>query len=138
MNKNKVILSIVILIIIIAIYIGKNVFSSSKKTSKFETIETGSSGYNDVLIELTPKNTKGGKLVVKLSANTHSVELGEFDFMEVVSLKYDGNTIKPVYADNISGHHLSGEIVFEPGREISNFTIIIKGIPSVEERIYTW
>jgi len=38
----------------------------------------------------------------------------------------------------MSGHHASGQLIFGLGVMPDNFTVKIKGIPSVSERIYQW
>lgn len=104
----------------------------------FKTFSTGSTDSGDVLIELTPKGMKSGKFEVDISLNTHSVDLGQFDLVKVTSLEYEGKAIKPVSAPELSGHHGSGTMVFDTGKEIKNFKVTIKGIPAVEERVSEW
>lgn len=106
-------------------------------TSSFEAKVTGSTEPGDALVELTPEN-EGNRLVVKFSINTHSVRLSSFDLKDITTLEYEGKTMKPVTASRIGGHHSSGTIVFDTGKDISSFTIRIKGIPNVDERVYQW
>ncbi len=103
----------------------------------FDTKLTGSTGSGDALVELTPK-IDSNKLVVKFNINTHSVRLSRFDLTNITTLEYEGKIRKPIKASRIGGHHSSGTIVFDTGEDISSFTIRIKGIPSVNERIYEW
>lgn len=103
----------------------------------FETKLTGSTGSGDALIELTPK-IDSNKLVVKFNINTHSVRLSRFDLEDITTLEYDNKIVKPKSASRIGGHHSSGTIVFEARADLNSFIIRIKGIPGVNERIYTW
>lgn len=106
-------------------------------SAAFETISTGSTSTGEVFIELTPR-IEDGQLVVDISTNTHSVSLDEFDLEEITTLEYNGKTVKPLSAPSLGGHHSNGELVFEVDENIDSFTIKIKGIPKVEERIFNW
>jgi len=103
----------------------------------FDTKLTGSTGPGDALVELTPK-IDNYRLVVKFSINTHSVRLNQFELKDITTLEYENKVLKPIKASSIGGHHSSGTIVFDTGKDISSFTIRIKGIPVVNERIYQW
>jgi len=104
----------------------------------FKTISTGSTDNGDVLLDLTPRDMENGKFAVDISLNTHSVDLSQFDLMQITTLEYNGKTIKPLSAPELSGHHSSGTLSFDTDTEIKNFRIIIKGIPAVEERVFEW
>lgn len=118
-----------------------NAINSNNKNAlppAFKTISTGSTDTGDTLVDLTPKGMENGKFVVDVSINTHSVDLSQFDLMRITDLGYDGKTIKPVSAPELSGHHNSGTLVFDTGKEIKSFKIMIKGIPAVDERVFEW
>ena len=104
----------------------------------WEMKATGSTEQGDVLIELTPKEKKDNKLIVEVKANTHSVDLSSFNLEEIATLTYDGKSYKPLSAPALSGHHASGELVFEVPALDKRFTITINGIPSVNERTFVW
>ncbi len=104
----------------------------------YEAKSTGSLQTGDVLIELTPIGIKDGKFEVMLTANTHSVDLSQFDLMQQTILQYDNKEIKPISAPALSGHHTSGELVFNINKMPENFKIEIRSIPNVEERIFEW
>ncbi|MBI4016893.1 MAG: hypothetical protein HY363_04330 [Candidatus Aenigmarchaeota archaeon] len=108
------------------------------KPVQFKTISSGTTDNGDVSIELTPAGTKDGKLQINIVANTHSVDLSQFDLLQITSLIVGEKTIKPVVAPLLSGHHSSGIIEFEAGGIAAEFTVIIKGIPQIEERIFKW
>ena len=104
----------------------------------FESIITGTTSPGDVSIELKPHQPANGVLEVDLYANTHSVDLSQFDLAEITSLEYEGKSVKPVSAPSMRGHHVSGTLAFEVDEELESFKITISGIPDVEERIYEW
>ncbi|MBI5072208.1 hypothetical protein HZA99_00150 [Candidatus Woesearchaeota archaeon] len=106
--------------------------------NKFVSIITGTTESGDVEIELIPQEVRDGKLMVKISANTHSVDLSPFDLTKITTLKYKETTILPVSAPALSGHHASGEIVFAVSGKMTEFTITIAGIPKTEKREYVW
>jgi hypothetical protein len=106
--------------------------------SGFKSIDSGSTGMGDVSVELTPLGINNNQLSIKISVNTHSVSLGQFDLKEITTLEYNGKSIKPISAPNLGGHHSNGELVFEVGEQVNSFTIRIKGIPKVDERVFEW
>lgn len=154
--KNEDILLIVLLVIAIGgllfAVLGFKVFGtqSSKQNTKTDnsltgssssslnSISTGTTGPGDVSVELTPHEASNGKLVFDVSVNTHSVDIGKFDLMKITTLEYDGKSIGPSSAPSLDGHHASGELVFDVEEDISSFTVKIKGIPKVNERVFEW
>ena len=118
----------------------KNIKNSNENSviSGFETISTGSTQSEDVLIELTPHGVENDKLNVDFSANTHSVDLSQFDLMQITTLEYNGNVLKPTSTPSLSGHHDSGTLIFDTGKELKSFKIVIKDIPDIKERIFEW
>lgn len=106
---------------------------------RFEKISSGSTNSGDVSVELTPHaSLEGGKMVVDISVNTHSVDLTRFDLRGLTLLEYGAASLRPVSALKLEGHHNSGTLVFETGTMPKEFTIRIRGIPAVEERVFTW
>ena len=88
--------------------------NSKESISTMSVIKsTGSTSMGDVEIELKPHEITNGQLKVDISANTHSVELDQFDLKEIVTLEYGGELIKPISAPTLSGHHVSGTLVFD-------------------------
>lgn len=132
--------SILIAIIAIGAYTiyGLAKGDSSANLNTLGTISTGSTDSGDVAIELTPVRIDGKNLILNIALNTHSVELSQFDLKQIATLEYKGKTAYPVEAPKIEGHHSSGSIVFNVDGNLKDFTVTIKGIPKVEERIYKW
>ena len=117
---------------------NNNVNINDIKTAAFKTVSTGSTDSGDVLMDLTPKGIENGKFAVDISINTHSVDLSQFNLMQITALEYEGKAIKPESAPKLSGHHSSGALIFDVGKELKNFKITIKGIPTVDERVFEW
>lgn len=115
-----------------------NDYQREAGTRSFEPKATGSMGSGDAVVELTPRLTGNNWLEVSFSINTHSVSLSNIDFMEIATLEHGGRVLRPVKAGRVGGHHSSGKIVFNIGEKISNFRVIIKGIPNIQERVYEW
>lgn len=118
----------------------ENAEASARSANRpvFKTQSTGSMDDGDAVVDLKPRGPKNGRLVVSLSANTHSVDLGQFDLTRITTLEYQGKVFRPVKASRIGGHHTRSKIVFDIGEDITSFKIIIKGIPRVQERVYEW
>jgi hypothetical protein len=108
------------------------------RSNPFIAKSTGSMGSDDVVIELTPEVNNDQTLQLKFTINTHSVKLSSFDLMEITTLEYNNKTVRPVKASRLGGHHSSGNIVYDTKEDISRFTVKIKGIPYIKERIYEW
>jgi len=107
-------------------------------SDSLKSVSTGSTNSGDALIELTPHKVVNGKLVVDASFSTHSVTLSAFDLKQITTLEYDGKVIQPSSALLLSGHHNNGEIVFDVDKDLTTFTIKIKGIPNIEDRVFEW
>ncbi len=105
---------------------------------EFKAISSGSTEPGDVSMELTPLGIKDGRLQVSIVANTHSVDLSQFDLKEIAELESAGKKTKPVSAPVLSGHHASGLLEFDIDNPVKSFVIRIVGIPKVEERIFEW
>ncbi len=120
--------------------LNPNVANSLKADppSSFKSIMTGDTSSGSVSVELTPSVVSNGQLKVKISINTHSVSLDQFDLKQITTLEHDGKLIKPASAPGLGCYHFSGELVFNVNKEINSFTIRIKGIPLVEERVFNW
>lgn len=118
---------------------SKSINKEGGDTSKnFESINSGSTDPDDVSVELTPYEMNNEQLRVKIVVNTHSVDLTQFDLKQITLLEYDGQTIKPTSAPSLQGHHSNGELIFNIKKKLNLFTIKIKGIPKVEDRVFTW
>ena len=109
----------------------------AKLPSGFNKITTGDTGRGNVEIALTPQGFVDKTLRVSIEANTHSVDLSQFDLKQSVQLETDGRVLLPASAPVLSGHHTSGTLVFEGVAEIQQFTIVITGVPAVERRVFT-
>jgi len=106
--------------------------------SGFETVSTGSTGQDDVSVDLTPVGVVDGKLEVDMAVNTHSVDLSQFDLKKIITLEYAGKSVSPVSVPVLAGHHNNGKLAFDVGDNIDNFVIRIRGIPNVEDRVFAW
>lgn len=97
----------------------------------------GTTATGDVEISLQPTRDPDGKLRVALSANTHSIDLSAIDLQESVTLVHNGRRLPPISAPALSGHHARGDILFEEGID-APFTILIRNVPAIDERVYSW
>lgn len=133
---------ILFLIIVFSIFLlGFKLYFDSKEENEillFEPIETGTTFPGEVSIELTPREIINGNLYVDLAVNTHSIDLTQFNLMELTILEKEGSVISPIEVPQLNGHHSSGQLVFEIGNNIEQFKIVIRNIPKIEERIFEW
>src|SRR3989344_4728753 len=115
---NQVMYALLALSLILLAYSGLSIFNMIEGAKKVEqhaykTIATGSTDAGDVAIELTPLGIRGGVLSVQFSANTHSVDLSQFDLTKIVTLETNGQKIAPSSAPTLQGHHASGIMEFK-------------------------
>ncbi len=101
-------------------------------------ISTGDMDSGNATIEMKPHRFADGRLELEYYANTHTVSLGKYDLMELTTLEVDGNIYRPLSIARMRGHHAGGKIVFELPEMPRQFRVIIRGVPTVEERIYEW
>jgi hypothetical protein len=99
---------------------------------------TGSTGSGDVAIDIEPKEFIDGKFILEISLNTHSVDMNDFDLTKMIILKFESKEFAPISAPVLSGHHNSGELVFELEKRPESFSIEIIGIPAVDKRVFNW
>ncbi len=107
-------------------------------TSGFQAITSGTTESGSVAIEVTPQGISDGEMSFLISANTHSVDLGQFDLKAIAILEYEGKSSRPLSAPPLSEHHASGALVFPVEGKPSKFTLVITGIPNVEKRVFAW
>jgi hypothetical protein len=133
--KNEVVATVAVVLFVLAVGVSA---AGATDVGDLPKIAVGSLGSGDAVIELEPDTYKDGKLVVKYFANTHSVSLGNYNLLESTSLRVGEETLKPAEADDLYGHHPKGRITFLLDELPEVFTIVIRGIPAVGERIYEW
>jgi hypothetical protein len=135
MKLNKEIVAVVVAALIL---VGGVPVAGAADVGELPKIAVGSMGSGDAVIELKPDTYENGKLVVRYFANTHSVSLGNYNLLESTILMVGDETFKPVEADDLNGHHPKGKITFQVDELPEAFTVVIRGIPAVEERVYEW
>lgn len=93
----------------------------------------------EVSVELLPKEYKEGKFIVGIGVNTHTVgDLDQYNLQEIITLITKGKSYKPISTPSLSGHHNSGELVFELPQEPTEYQITIVGLDAVPTRNFNW
>jgi hypothetical protein len=92
----------------------------------------------EVTIDLIPERYENKVLYVTGYFNTHTVDLARLNLRDTVRLKTSNNEIMPLQVPRLNGHHSSGTFVFNIEEMPDSFSILIKGVPDIEERIMTW
>ena len=90
-----------------------------------------------VALEVRPAWSEG-RMVVEISANTHSVDLSSLDLSESVRLVLDGKEYAPVEAGSLAGHHARTTLGFEVPARPTAFQLRIRDVPDVPVRTFTW
>lgn len=101
-------------------------------------ISTGTMTDGGVKMELEPASFENGIFRVKFYANTHKVNLGQYNMMELMHLEYADVGYRPVSTKRMRGHHAGGEIEFRVPEVPDHFRIVVRGLPDLEERIFEW
>ncbi|MBT4539358.1 hypothetical protein HOI26_04005 [Candidatus Woesearchaeota archaeon] len=92
-----------------------------------------------VMVDLTPEEYVDGKLFVEITVTTHSVDdLDTYDLSKIVTLQAGGEKYFPIEALKLSGHHNSGELVFEIPEEPSQFSVTITNLHDEGVREFSW
>ena len=119
--KDKKLLATIVVTLVVFGLLMLFIFDSENNV-KNEIYETKTS-QGEVTIDLTPVKFENGWLYLDIEVNTHTTDLDKFDLTQIAFLEFDGKQIKPLSVSRLSGHHTSGEIVFDLGQEITNFKI---------------
>jgi len=116
---------------------------TNKKTPTIQTAKTftpQNKTMGAVEVSITPLSvTPGDKPVFQLGLNTHSANL-DYDFTKIVTLRDDQDNLYKAlsWKGGKGGHHLSGELIFEPLQsELQTITIKIKRIDN-QSAEFTW
>lgn len=115
---------------------------SVSQTVKAEAVDslTQTKSMGAVEVEITPTKLEVGKnMTFELSLNTHSVELN-YDYTKIlIAQDNNGNTYKATsWSGGESGHHLSGEVEFEPlFEEAKSIKLNVNGIDNQKE-VFEW
>lgn len=123
----------ILAIIILIILLGGGLFASfqlkGSKNNDYSDLFNFNSIANEGAVTLTlePESYSNGKFNVRISVNTHSVELSQFNLKEIISLEYDGRSFKPISAPELSGHHSSGILIFEVDKKPTKYSFKVEG-----------
>ena len=91
---------------------------------------------------VTPKQENDNESTFRLTLNTHSVDLGKYDFEKVSFVQFDNHeaTNGGVWKFSGSSHHFKGTITFkQPVPEGTKILrLLIRGVDEVDERVFEW
>jgi hypothetical protein len=117
---------------------GDNNHEKFRATPTYTRISTGSMDADGVKLDLHPVGYKDGVFKVRFYANTHTGNLADYNLMERAHIEIMGEKYWPTAMDRMRGHHSSGIIEFTLSEMPSRFTIVIRGIPNTDERVFQW
>ena len=114
--------------------------AKAELSDQSSTLASQTKTMGTVEVEVTPISVVSEKdTVFELSLDTHSVELN-YDYTQIAVLTDDrGDSYQPTqWTGGSSGHHLQGELIFEPLSENPNqLTLTLEGIDNKSEA-FTW
>lgn len=125
----------------------KSFFASREITQVESVIGDEEEKYNaqtkqvgSVEVEIKPENlVPGQKILLNITLNTHSVDLG-YDYTKIITAKDDkGNEYKALkWTGGESGHHLTGELVMEElSEDAGAIRVNLEGIDNQKE-VFEW
>jgi hypothetical protein len=79
-----------------------------------------------------------GQLVLDLRADTHSGDLADLDLEALVALWVNGDSLRPVAATALAGHHSTGSVTFDPNGAPQGFAITIASVRGMEGLRFEW
>ncbi len=156
-NKNKLIISGLILLSFILLYWSVKVSISSNQQSSASKVITShvpttpsqtvipktlpiiTATQDSIDFVVTPSLSPEGQVAFEISINTHSGSL-DFDLIRVSTLKDDsGNLYTPLSWEGSppGGHHRSGNLTFPPVGQSDTLTLIITGV-GTKDRVFLW
>lgn len=92
----------------------------------------------EVQVSLTPREVSDGRFRVDISLTTHSGDLGELDLAAATVLIAGGQSVRPVKAPKLRGHHARGRLEFPLERVPESFQIVIRDVRSQGDLIFRW
>ncbi|MFV1988497.1 MAG: hypothetical protein ACC682_14545 [Gemmatimonadota bacterium] len=102
-----------------------------------DTTYASQSSAGEVTLDVEPQWAEG-KLVLDLSANTHSVDLSGLDLTALIRLEVGEATLEPSEAGSLDGHHAKASVTFVLEAAPAQFSVVIRDVPDVPVRTLTW
>ena len=96
------------------------------------------SNEGEVEFVLTPRDVSGGRFRVDIVVTTHSGDLAGLDLSRATELRVDGQTLRPVKAPALRGHHVRGRLEFALARLPETFEIVIRGVRTLGDLTFRW
>ena len=96
------------------------------------------SNAGEVEFVLTPRDVSGGRFRVDIVVTTHSGDLAGLDLSRATELRVDGQTLRPVKAPALRGHHVRGRLEFALARLPETFEIVIRGVRTLGDLTFRW
>lgn len=124
-----------VLVAALALWSGADAASAQEAVAA--TTYEARTSQGQVSLEAKPE-WRDGRMVVSLSANTHSVDLSTLDLTESVRLLVGGMEYAPVEAGALSGHHAKASLAFLVAIRPDTFKLRIRNVPDVSERVMEW
>ncbi len=91
-----------------------------------------------ISIDITAKGFSNGVLSFDTAFNTHSGSLAELDLMNSIILEANQKTYLPASVPVLTGHHTSGSLTFAIETQPTSYIIVIKNVPDVPERTFSF
>lgn len=95
-----------------------------------------------VTLDLRPRWQDGhlaaGRLLIDISATTHSGDLRQINLRRQVRLVVEGDTLDPQETGSLSGHHAVATVEFQLAKRPGQFIVVIRDVPDQPLRSLTW
>lgn len=96
------------------------------------------SSEGDISFRLTPRPWTAGRLILDVQADTHSGDLAELTWRDVMTLQVGSHVYRPVEATAFSGHHAQGSVTFDVPEAPDRFAVTMSGIRRMDALRFEW
>ena len=126
-------LSLILGVLLMSLTCTRSTQEADTTAAEYET--RTSSG--DIAFRLTPRRS-GGRLILDIQADTHSGDLSELNLKDLVVLRADGRSYRPVESPSLTGHHAQGMVTFDVPGSSERLSITIAGVRGMSELTFDW
>jgi hypothetical protein len=125
-------LSLILGVLLMSLTCTRSTQKADMTAAEYETTSSG-----DIAFRLTPRRSDG-RLILDIQADTHSGDLSELNLKDLVVLRADGRSYRPVESASLTGHHAQGMVTFDVPGSIERFSITIAGVRGMSELTFDW
>jgi len=141
-SKNRVNNISAIIVFLIGMFFTVSIVGAFTLFGNNLTRENGQGAVRVSATYLSSQGTVNEKIALRLTFDTHSVDLSQYDFKKISFIQIDDQKPQPGESWDFTGagHHFKGIITFDQTLPVGTqkVRLLIRGLDGVEERIFEW